>query len=220
MRPWNTFVLETHLILSLRTRELPGAMNGLELAQLLRTDFPHLKLLMTAGRLPEHEAAHIRRFIPEPYDAAEVLARIRARIRTQMKAAGLPPAERPTLLMVESDVLVRQPIAEYLRECGYVVLETANTDEAVIIIKETTTVDIVLADAQAPGKLDGFGLAKWIRVSHRRIKVILSGTVAKQAKEAGDLCEEGPHLMKPYHPQHLADRIKRALAERDRANKF
>jgi DNA-binding response OmpR family regulator len=30
----------------------------------------------------------------------------------------------PCILMVEPDVLVRQPIAEYLRECGFKVVET------------------------------------------------------------------------------------------------
>jgi hypothetical protein len=47
-------------------------------------------------------------------------------------------------------------------------------------------------------------------------KVILTGTVANEAKEAADLCEEGPVLSKPYDPQLLVDRIKRALATRDR----
>jgi DNA-binding response OmpR family regulator len=137
-----------------------------------------------------------------------------------MTAADLPPAERATLLIVESDVLIRQPIAEYLWECGYKVLEAGNTDEALLIINAwATTPEIALANAQAPGTLDGFGLAKWIRVNRPGIRAILSGTVANQAKEAGDLCEEGPHLMKPYDPQHLLDRIKRALAGRERSNK-
>jgi two-component system, response regulator PdtaR len=48
--------------------ELPGSMNGLELAQRLGADFPDLKLLMTSGRIPAHEAAFIRPFIPKPYD--------------------------------------------------------------------------------------------------------------------------------------------------------
>ena len=120
--------------------------------------------------------------------------------------------------MVEPDILVRQPIAEYLRNCGYKVIEAEKTDEALLIL--TTggiRVDIVFAAVQAPGKLDGFGLARWIRENRSRVKVILAGTVATEAKEAASLCEEGPHLMKPYDPQHLVRQIKRALAARDRA---
>ncbi len=131
-----------------------------------------------------------------------------------------PKSDRPTILMVESDVLIRQPVAEYLRECGYKVVECGNVNEALLILNaEVESIDVVLADAQAPGKLDGFGLARQLRRDRPGIKVILAGTIASQAKEAADLCEEGPQLSKPYDPQLLADRIRRALAARDRAQK-
>ena len=122
-------------------------------------------------------------------------------------------SDSPYVLMVEPDVIARQPIAEFLRECGYNVVETGNTDGALLIVNAgAMTIDVVLVDAQAPGKLDGFGLARWIREHRPSAKVILAGTVANEAKEAGDLCEEGPFLSKPYDPQLLVDRIKRALA--------
>ena len=54
----------------------------------------------------------------------------------------------------------------------------------------------------------------------RQSKVILAGTAANKAKEAGDVCEEGPFLSKPYDPQLLVDSIKRAIATRDRINKL
>ena len=57
--------------------ELPGSMNGLELAQRVRADFPDLKLLMTSGRISAYEAAS-RAFIPKPYDIVEVIRLIRA----------------------------------------------------------------------------------------------------------------------------------------------
>ena len=61
-----------------------------------------------------------------------------------MKPTDHTPGKRPTLLIVESDILVRHPIAEYLRECGYKVLEAGNTDEALFIIDAwATTPDIV-----------------------------------------------------------------------------
>jgi hypothetical protein len=59
-----------------------------------------------------------------------------------------------------------------------------------------------------------------MRENQPSAKVILAGTVANEAKEAGDLCEEGPLLSKPYDPQLLVDRIKRAVATRDRINKL
>jgi CheY-like chemotaxis protein len=58
--------------------ELPGSMNGLELARRVQADFPNLEFLMTSGRAPAHDAASRRPFIPKPYDVAEVIDRIRA----------------------------------------------------------------------------------------------------------------------------------------------
>lgn len=137
-----------------------------------------------------------------------------------MKAVDPIPLERPTVLMVESDVLVRQKIAEYLRNCGYKVLEAGNTDDALLVVNgRTMTIDIVFADARAPGKLDGFGLARWIRQNRPDIRAVLAGTVLNETEQAGNLCEEGPQLKKPYDPGRLADEIKRAFAARDRANK-
>ena len=138
-----------------------------------------------------------------------------------MKGVDPRASERPTVLLVEPDVLVRQPTSEYLRQCGYRVLECGNTDEALLVLKVAKmTVDIALSDAKAPGKRDGFGLARWLRKNRPAVTVILVGTIATEANKAGDLCQEGPHLAKPYEPQLLFDRIKRALAARDRATRL
>jgi hypothetical protein len=39
--------------------------------------------------------------------------------------------------------------------------------------------------------------------------MILAGTVEKAAREAGNLCEEGPHLTEPYEPSQVIDWIKK-----------
>ena len=137
-----------------------------------------------------------------------------------MKTGRRKNLVRPVVLMVEPDVLVRQPIAEYLRDCGYKVVESGSTDEALLILAaDAVIVEVVLADARAQGEKDGFALARWVRQNRPGVHVILAGTVVGHAKEAADLCEDGPHLAKPYDPQILVDRIKRGLAARDRAKR-
>lgn len=104
-------------------------------------------------------------------------------------------------------------ISDYLRDCAYQVLEAANADEALTILTEgSTKVDVVFADVELPGELDGFGLARWVRANKKSIKVLLAGTVAKAADVAADLCEDGPMMSKPYDKQIVVDRIKRLLA--------
>ena len=57
---------------------------------------------------------------------------------------------RPCILLVECDIVVRSPLAEYLRECGYRVLEAVNTIEARELLGKADDITLVLADADAP----------------------------------------------------------------------
>lgn len=121
------------------------------------------------------------------------------------------------LMIVETDLVARHPLAEYLRQCGYKVLEASNSDEAMTLLtRAKVAISIVLCDVRSPGKVDGFGLARWLRENQPQIQVILAGSMARAAEKAGDLCEDGPLLAKPYDHALLLDRIKRLLAARDR----
>ena|SRR5579872_3677003 len=121
-----------------------------------------------------------------------------------------------TVLVVDDEVLVRMVIAAYLRDCGYRVVEAANADEAMLVIEqdEEGAVSVVLSDVEMAGEQDGFALANWIRRRRPACEVILAGTAARAAEAAGDLCEQGPTLAKPYEPQAVLDRIRRLLARR------
>jgi CheY-like chemotaxis protein len=91
--------------------------------------------------------------------------------------------------VVEDDVLVRIPIAQYLRDCGYKVIEAVDADEAmVVLLYRETVLDVVLSDIEMPGSVDGFGLAKWIREHRPGLDVILAGTVPREAERAKELC--------------------------------
>ncbi len=121
------------------------------------------------------------------------------------------------ILIVEAEVLIRQPLAEYLRECGYNVIEAVSDEEARKFLSEGGMhVDAVLSDINIPG--GGFALGAWVREHFPRTQMILAGTVASAAEKAGELCEEGPALSMPYEHKFVLERIRRLLAARDRAS--
>ena len=127
------------------------------------------------------------------------------------------PQPQETILVVEDEVLVRMPISQYLRDCGYRVIEAANAQEAVTVLShEETVVDVVFTDIEMPGALDGFGLAKWVREHRPGVEVILAGTLPRTVRQAEELCEEGL-LPKPYDAQAVHDQIRRLLAARKAA---
>lgn len=125
------------------------------------------------------------------------------------------PGESQRLLVIDGDVLVRHVISDYLRTCGYVVIEAASTDEAAVVLDDPTLqVDAALCDADAPGNQSAFQLRAWALQRRPNVQLILAGSVAAAAHKAAQLCEEGPHLRRPYDPQSVVEYIKRIIGSR------
>ena len=117
-----------------------------------------------------------------------------------------------TILVVDDDVLARMVISDYLRGCGYKVLEAANADEAIAILRHAP-VDVLLSVVEMPGL--GFTLSQWVRRNRPETDVILTASVSHAANAAAELCDSGP-LPRPYDPQIVVDRIRRLRANRSR----
>ena len=125
-----------------------------------------------------------------------------------------PAATAASILVVDGDILARHAISEYLRHCGYAVVEAANTDEAMTALKEPTlSLDVIVCDIAAIGGQSGLELASWVRAHKPGLEVRLAGTLESAAGTAADLCETGPHLARPYEPEAVVDYVKRLRAE-------
>ena len=129
------------------------------------------------------------------------------------------PPDQQVVVVVEDEILIRMVIADYLRGCGYRVIEAASADEAMVILEhKELDVDVVFSDIDMPGSMDGFELSKWLRANRPGVDVILAGSVARAADAAGELCDSGP-VPKPYEPQLAADRIRQLMALRSARRK-
>ena len=123
------------------------------------------------------------------------------------------PASPPTILVVEDEILVRTVIAAYLRDCGFDVVEAGNAEEAVRVLEASIRVDIVFSDINMPGRLDGFGLAQWLRRERPGLKIILTSGAAQAVKDASDLCAHVPILAKPYDYAEVARQLRALLSK-------
>ncbi|MBB3237368.1 response regulator [Phyllobacterium endophyticum] len=114
--------------------------------------------------------------------------------------------ELETILLVETHPVLRATVSEYLRGCGYRVIEATNAAEAIEVLSShevhVLVTDVELRDAS------GFQLSAHAKEIRPGIKVIVTRSAERTSAAVDDLCEEGP-LDHPYHPQKLADRIKR-----------
>ena len=118
----------------------------------------------------------------------------------------------PVLLLLHGDILVRSALAGYLRECGYTVVETGNLDEARQALRSDLHFDVAFIDVEGDASPDGFAVAQAVRKHRPGMKVLLASSVRRAAVEAGELCEQGPMLARPYDPQILERNIQRLLA--------
>jgi CheY-like chemotaxis protein len=128
-----------------------------------------------------------------------------------------PPAEQgsSSVLVVDGDIVSRHVIADYLRRCGYAVVEAANTDEAHIALQEPTlSIDVILCEMTALGSRSCFELATWVRKNRSELEVKIAGGLEIAAQTAAELCENGPDLKKPYEPSAVVDYIKWLRASR------
>jgi CheY-like chemotaxis protein len=105
------------------------------------------------------------------------------------------PAKLKTILILDGDVLVRMPVVQFLRDCGYRVVEAASTDEAMAIFQKTNFhVDVMLSEIDIPGSMNGFGFAQWARSVRPELKILLAGTPERTVQNAAELCEVEPML--------------------------
>jgi CheY-like chemotaxis protein len=98
------------------------------------------------------------------------------------------------VLLVEDEALIRALLADELRVSGLTVVEAGTADEAWDYLTAGGRADLVFSDVTMPGSMDGVELAKRVRESYPRVKVIVtSGNPGPR-----NVSELGVFLPKPY----------------------
>ena len=124
--------------------------------------------------------------------------------------AGKQPARHSgVVLIVEDDVLLRLITASNLREAGFEVVEVANAAEAVIVLN-SMAVDVMFADINMPGKMNGLALAKWVHSHGRNTRIILTSDAEQPLGEAR---EYGYFLAKPYDGSEVERLLRTMLCD-------
>ena len=122
-------------------------------------------------------------------------------------------SEVRTILLIDAEVAVRTPLAEYLRDCGLTVIEVGTTVEATrVLLERAIIVDLAHCDTLTSGTEAAFAFSQWMKSHFPDIPVLLAGSLERTAALAGDLCHEGPRLSKPYDLSSVLDAMRRALA--------
>jgi CheY-like chemotaxis protein len=118
--------------------------------------------------------------------------------------------ERPTVLVVEDEVLIRLMIADELRSQGLHVLEASNAEDALTILESSLPVDLLFTDVRMPGRMDGAGLAKFVHARFPRLKLMM-GSSSRPEQSLRDVADV--FLWKPYDLDQMIEHVERLLAQ-------
>ena len=120
----------------------------------------------------------------------------------------------PSLLLVDDEAALREPLAEYLSRQGFDVTQAASAVEARSRLREETP-GLVLLDIMMPGE-DGLSLCRHL-VESRDIPVILL-TAKGEATDRIVGLEIGAddYVVKPFEPRELVARVRSVMRRASR----
>jgi CheY-like chemotaxis protein len=122
------------------------------------------------------------------------------------------PSERiPSILVVESELLIRLVVVNYLQECGFKVLGVANAVEAIAALESDLPIDLVLIDVKTPGEPDSFRLAQWVRTHRPGLEILMASGDSRTSQAAQELCRNEPFFADPYDLNAIVLHIRRLI---------
>ena len=85
---------------------------------------------------------------------------------------------RPTVLVVEDELVLRMRALDIVHDAGFNAVEAVNADQALLILESRSDISLLFTDIQMPGSIDGLKLAHEVHSRWPVIKIVLvSGQV-------------------------------------------
>jgi CheY-like chemotaxis protein len=142
------------------------------------------------------------------------LPRSMGRHETAAEAEVAPRVEggRETILVVEDDELVRKYVITQVRSLGYTTLEAANATEALVLIDDNPSIDLLFTDVIMQGPMNGRHLADEAIKRRPNLKTLFTSGYTENAILHHGRLDPGVLLLaKPYRKPELARMLRVAL---------
>ena len=117
------------------------------------------------------------------------------------------------VVVAEEDITQRREIVRYLQEHDFRVLEAADADEAMALLRSHPDVQAFVTDAHLPGKRDGHELARVVRERWPAVAVVMMS--GHSDASSGPVPEGADFIAKPYLFEHLASTLRRMIDRAD-----
>ena len=114
----------------------------------------------------------------------------------------------PRIMVVEDEFLIRLTLVEALIDEGFDVIEASTADEALPILHDDDSIELLLTDIQLPGQLDGKRLVECARKTRPGLPVLfMTGRPEPTAEAAAAPLDR--YIAKPYTLAGICSEVRR-----------
>jgi DNA-binding response OmpR family regulator len=133
---------------------------------------------------------------------------------------AVPPTEgavivkpgRPTIALIEDELLLRIATAKAIDDAGYNVISAASGVEGLTLLRDYE-IDLAVIDIFLPGRMDGVAMVAEARLDNPHLRVLF--TSGRPPAHELQLAAIGAFLQKPYRHAELLSVIDRMLQDDD-----
>ena len=112
----------------------------------------------------------------------------------------------PVVLVVEDEFFIKLDVALFLRDAGYIVIDTASGEEAIDLCKSGTSIDLVFTDINLVGSANDWDVAECFRTKRPDVPVIYtSGKFADTRRRVPG----SEFVAKPYKSADMLEACRR-----------
>jgi CheY-like chemotaxis protein len=124
------------------------------------------------------------------------------------------PQGTETILIVDDDELVRKSAVTLMASLGYRVLSAGSGSEALELLRQDTSINLLFTDVFMPGGMHGPQLVAAARRLKPELKILFTSGYFEYAEIRHALDPSIEQVSKPYHRDALAAILRRTLGGR------
>ncbi len=161
-----------------------------------------------------YAASEFRIFLPRVDAPVDVAAGPTAAVAEPQAPTPEPTTPLATILVVEDEAGIRALVRKILRRQGYQVLEAANGQDALALLRDQAQrVELLITDVLMP-QMGGRELVERLQTQGHDMKVLyVSGYTDDTTIYSGDVPAGTAFLQKPFTLGSLLDKVKEVLAK-------
>ncbi len=140
---------------------------------------------------------------------------ITKQIEQPTKPGETLPRGSETILIVDDEKDLADFADSVLSDLGYTTICAHSGEEAIRVLEDKDSIDLVFTDVVMPGSINGFDLADSATNRHPQVKILLtSGFTGKMKHNDTSAKWSKALIMKPYQSIELANRVRTVLDDK------